>query len=58
MGSLFGGKPKAPPPIKPPAVMPLPDDEAIAKARKAKLAQMVQRTGRASTMLTDRETLG
>lgn len=57
MGSLTS-KPKAPPPPKEPAVMPLPDDEAIKKAKKANLAAMMQRTGRASTFLSDRETLG
>lgn len=57
MGSLTS-KPKAPPPPKAPAVMPTPDDEAIQKAKKAQLAAMMQRSGRASTFLSDRETLG
>lgn len=66
MGSIFK-KPKAPPPPKPielpkyeppPApepvpVMPLPDDAAIEKTKKKKIAEQAARSGRASTFLSD-----
>lgn len=58
MGSLKPSKPKAPPPPVAPAVMPVADDEAIAKAKKANMAALMKRSGRASTFLSDRETLG
>lgn len=39
-------------------VMPSPDDEATKLARRRSIASQVKRGGRASTILTDRETLG
>ena len=54
MGSLFGSKPKTPE-IKPPT--PLPDEDAIRKARMKDVAAQKKRTGRQSTILSD-ETLG
>lgn len=57
MGGLL--KPKPAPVIQPPAPAPLPDDEALAAARKKKIAEQSQRSGRSSTILTDNaETLG
>lgn len=52
VGSLFGGKKKAPE-VKPVAVMPTPDDEAIQDARRRRITEMQARTGRASTIFTD-----
>jgi hypothetical protein len=48
-----GGKKKAAPAATPPErVMPLPDDEAVARARKASMFRQANRSGRASTILT------
>ena len=44
--------PKAPP-IPPPAVMPTPDDANVMVAKKKAMQAAAQRTGRASTILTD-----
>lgn len=52
MSGLFGKTP-TPPPIAPPAVMPVIGDEAVAKAKKNAIASAQQRGGRASTILTD-----
>ncbi len=43
----------APPPVAAPIVMPTPDDEAVAKAKKKSLAAILARQGRASTILSD-----
>lgn len=53
MGEIFS-KPKAPPPppaIQPPALMPDPANATAAKT--AQIAALEQRSGRASTVLTD-----
>lgn len=55
MGGLIS-KPKAPPPPPPPAPMPeIPqaDDKTLALAKKRKAAEVSQRSGRASTFLSD-----
>lgn len=54
----IGGKKKpAETPAAGPVVMPLADDDAVMRARRAALAR--QRSGRTSTMLTDStDTLG
>lgn len=52
---LFGGKGK---PVPPTLTMPLPDDEAVAMARRRSIADQRRRGGRQSTILTDRDTLG
>lgn len=45
---------KAPAPtVQPPAVMPTPDDAAVLAAKKRQAAAIMQRSGRASTMLSD-----
>lgn len=49
----MGSKPKAPPPPPPTPVMPLPDDEAINKAKRRKTAASTARSGRMSTLLSD-----
>lgn len=49
--SIFS-TPKAPV-IPPPAVMPVPDDEAAMRAKKKAIAAASTRTGRSSTILTD-----
>jgi len=54
MGSLFS-KPPSPPPIKPPA--PMPDEGAIAREKQKAVTQRMQSSGRASTLLSDREGL-
>jgi hypothetical protein len=46
--------PAAPPPVvEPPKPMPLPDDEATAKARRRELTKISETSGRASTFLSD-----
>lgn len=45
--------PKAPPPPAPITPMPIPDDEAVQQAKKRQQAQLVTRSGRASTILSD-----
>lgn len=46
------------PPPTPPAVMPTADDERIEAARRRRISEQRARSGRASTILSDRETLG
>lgn len=56
MASL-SSKPKAPPPVQPPA--PMPDEEELEKARRKKALEQKSRSGRQSTILSDTsETLG
>jgi len=50
------GKTPAMPEIKPPA--PIVDEEKLKMARKKNIAKQRSRTGRASTILSDRERLG
>lgn len=54
MAGLFS-KPKIPEPaaIEPVKIMPLPDDEAVKKAKKTATTRQRQRQGRASTILSD-----
>jgi hypothetical protein len=51
----MGGSPKTPkaptPPV--PVVMPVADDDAVAAAKKKKMAQIQGNSGRDSTDLTD-----
>jgi hypothetical protein len=54
VGSLFK-KPETPV-IKPPT--PIADEAAIAKARKSKIVERQRRSGRTSTILSDKESLG
>lgn len=53
--TLFGGpKPQEPLPVIPePAVAPDPDDKAIKIAKRRKVAQRAQRSGRISTINTE-----
>lgn len=53
MGKLLKG-PKAPPPppIESPAVMPVADDTNVALDKKRTLAKRANRSGRASTILS------
>lgn len=44
--------PQPAPVVTPPPVMPVPDDEAMAQARKRSIAEQTKRRGRASTILT------
>lgn len=56
MASL-SSKPKAPPPVQPPA--PMPNEEELDKSRKKKMTEQRTRSGRQSTILSDTsETLG
>ena len=59
-GLLLGKKKKKaePTPEVTPPTMPLPDDEAIARARKEAILRQRARGGRSSTILTDDDTLG
>lgn len=55
--SLFGGGESTPPPIPAPVVtpvtpIPLPDDQAVADAKRRSIAAQMQRSGRQSTLLT------
>ena len=55
-GVLGGLKPpKTPdaPVVEPPPVMPVPDDEAMKKARRRSITQQLSRRGRQSTILSD-----
>jgi hypothetical protein len=56
----FGGsKKKAPAPAPETPVMPMADDEAVRRARRAALARQMSRGGRSSTILSSgSETLG
>lgn len=54
-GLVLGHKKSTPAPTPAaatPAVMPLPDDDKIAQARKRSIAAQLSRGGRDSTMLT------
>lgn len=42
-----------PPPVEKPTVMPTPDDEAVALAKRRSISAQMQRRGRASTILSD-----
>lgn len=53
LGLLGGSKKKAEPAPVGPKVMPLADDEAIKRARKASIIQQMGRGGRSSTILSD-----
>lgn len=58
---IFGKKKKSTPaPVAEPTepVMPLADDEAVARARKEALLRRRGAGGRSSTILTDGDTLG
>ncbi|WP_157622975.1 hypothetical protein [Solimonas soli] len=57
-GNLFGGA--TPPPPRPDPVVPMPDEEALAAAKRRSIAQQRARGGRANTILSDgnSETLG
>lgn len=58
-GKLLGGKKKkSAAPTGGPIVMPLPDDEAVKRARKAAIAKQIGRGGRSSTILSDGDSLG
>lgn len=46
------------PAVEPERKMPMPDDEAVKKARRRSIAAQRARTGRASTIFTDQEGLG
>lgn len=58
--SLFGGKAKAPaaPAAPAAAVMPTPDDASVQAAKRKRIAEIQGRQGRASTILSDADTLG
>lgn len=60
LSTLFGGDKKADKPeAADPRRAPLPEDEAAKKARRRAQLAALQRTGRASTILTDSsDTLG
>jgi hypothetical protein len=58
LGAFDSKKAAAPAPTDTTPVMPLPDDAAIAAAKKRSIASQLQRGGRDSTILTDGSTLG
>ena len=49
---------KKPKPLPLPAVVPMADEEAVAAAKRKSIFMQNKRSGRASTMLTTRDTLG
>lgn len=51
MKSLF-------PSPKKPKETPMPDEEELARARRKKVAEIQNRSGRESTILSDRESFG
>lgn len=53
----FLKKPETPK-LKPPTVMPDTDDEAVKAARRRQIAEVQARSGRASTILSQSDTLG
>lgn len=56
---LMAPKPTAAAPVQAPKVMPMADDDEVARAKRASMMQQRQRGGRTSTMLTsDSDTLG
>lgn len=57
MSSIFK-KPKAPPAAPPPKAMPVPDDAANRRTKLKGIASSRKRGGRASTILSDKESLG
>lgn len=61
-GALLGGGKKKKPaeaPAPGPVVMPLADDDAVRRAKKASIIKQRGRSGRSSTMLTtDSDSLG
>lgn len=57
MGSL-SSSPKVPDPPPPPPVVEMPDETALNRERKRKQAEMQQRSGRESTILTGGDKLG
>ena len=57
LGGILGAKQEIPEPppapvVTPPTPVPLLDDEAVAAAKRRSIAKQMQRSGRASTMLT------
>lgn len=65
VGGIFGGGDQQPAPVvqqaPAPTPMPTPDDKAIQEAKKKSIASVLNRTGRASTILTannQKDTLG
>lgn len=54
MASMFH-RPKTPKPAKPPL---MPDEATLLKARKRSISMQQGRSGRQSTMLSDRDRLG
>jgi hypothetical protein len=58
MGGLFSSpKMPAPPVVKPPAVMPVPDTESDLQRKKRDIAKKLSTAGRAST-IKGNDTLG
>jgi len=56
MGGLFGGKkPPSPPPVTPYLA---PDELALKKFKRRKVAEMVSRGGRSSTIMSQPSALG
>lgn len=55
VGSMMSSKPKAAPVA---AVMPTPDDASVQAAKRKRIAEIQGRQGRASTILSDADTLG
>lgn len=54
MGGLAPKKPKAPPPPEIKPVVEMPDPEASAESRRRRQVEIQQRSGRESTILTDK----
>ena len=59
MSGLFGGGDSSPPPPVPKPVAPMPDDQSpmVQEAQRRRVAAIMARGGRQSTILTDGDNL-
>lgn len=57
-GAKSAAKAPVTPEVKPPTIMPDSDDEAVKAARRRQIAEVQARSGRASTILSQSDTLG
>lgn len=58
VGKMLSPKQKAAPAAAAPAVMPTADDASVQAAKRKRIAEIQGRQGRASTVLSDADTLG
>lgn len=58
VGKMLAPKAKSAPAAPATAVMPTPDDASVQAAKRKRIAEIQGRQGRASTILSDADTLG